>query len=147
MLRFELARVVLATIALAVALPAAATEYVVDSTVWIDGERSGSPRLVVESGTPATVEVAYGEVAWRMDVVVEAPMAEEGAASDAIWVRVGISERIDGEWIFLTDSMLGVRHGATGAFSVVESDVEIATPESARLYVEMTVSEVPADAD
>ncbi|NKI35828.1 hypothetical protein HFP89_11705 [Wenzhouxiangella sp. XN79A] len=132
-------------ILLTAALPAVATEYLVESRVWIDGELSGSPRLLVEADRAASIEVEQGDVAWRMSVVVEPPMAEEGAASDAIWVRVGISERIGEEWIFLTDSMLGVRRGATGSFSVVEPDIEIATPETARLFVEMTVTEAPAD--
>ncbi len=132
---------------LAAALPAAAENYIVDARIWIDGELSGTPRLVVMPGTPASVEVEQTDVAWRMNVVVEPPGVEEGAATDAIWVRVGISERVGEEWIFLTDSMLGVRRGATGNFSVVEPDVEIATPDNARLFVEMTVNESPADGD
>jgi hypothetical protein len=130
---------------LVVALPAAANDWVVDARIWIDGELSGTPRLVVMADTPASIEVDKGDVAWRMNFVVEPPKADEGAASDAIWVRVGISERVGEEWIFLTDSMLGVRRGATGNFSVVDPEVEIATPRNARLFVEMTVNEAPAD--
>lgn len=141
----RLARALLTLLVLAVALPAAANDYLVEAQVWIDGELSGTPRLLVQPDLPASIEVEQGDVAWRMSVVVESPEAREGAASDAIWVRVGISERVGDEWIFLTDSMLGVRQGATGSFSVVEPAVEIATRENARLFVELTVHEAPGE--
>jgi hypothetical protein len=130
---------------LAAALPAAANDFMVEAQVWIDGDLSGTPRLLVQPDVPASIEVEQGDIAWRMSVVVESPEEEEGAASDAIWVRVGISERIGDEWLFLTDSMLGVRRGATGSFSVVEPEVEIATRDNARLFVELTVHEAPND--
>ena len=121
---------------------ASATDYVVESSVWIDGELRGTPSVVVEADKEATIEMAQGETGWRMTLLVEPPMEHEGAARDAIWIRVGISERIDGEWEFLTDSMLGVRTGSTGSFSVVDPGVDAATPESARLYVELNARPV-----
>ncbi len=116
---------------------ASATDYVVESSVWIDGELRGTPTVVVESDKEATIEMAQGDTGWRMTLLVEAPMDHEGAAPDAIWIRVGISERIDGDWEFLTDSMLGVRTGATGSFSVVDPGIDAATPETSRLFVEL----------
>lgn len=141
----RLSGVLLSLIVLTAALPAVANDFMVEAQVWIDGELSGTPRLLVQPDVPASIEVEYGDVAWRMSVVVESPEAREGAASDAIWVKVGISERVGDEWIFLTDSMLGVRKGATGSFSVVEPDVEIATRDNARLFVELSVHEAPSD--
>lgn len=141
----RLVRAVLTLVVLVLALPAAANDFMVEARVWIDGELSGTPRLLVQPDVPASVEVEQGDIAWRMSVVVESPEAREGAASDAIWVKVGISERVGDEWIFLTDSMLGVRKGATGSFSVVAPDVEIATRDNARLFVELSVHEAPSD--
>lgn len=140
-------RILLVSLVLALGVPGAGTalaaDYQVEARVWIDGELRGTPAVLVESGREATIEMDQVRSAWRMSVLIESPGREEGAAADAIWIKVGISERIDGEWSFLTDSMLGVPAGKTGTFSVVEPGVETATPENARLYVE--ISATPAE--
>lgn len=130
---------------LALSAGASAETYLVEARVWIDGELRGEPSVLVESGTEATIEMNQAETGWRMNVLVEPPMAHEGAASDAIWIRVGISEQVDGDWVFLTDSILGVRNRQPGVFSVVGPDVETAAPDNARLYVELTAA--PADSN
>lgn len=121
------------------ATPVGADEFEIEAKVWIDGELRGSPMVIVEEGKEATIEMDQGDSGWRMSLLVEPPMAHEEASRDAIWIRVGLSERIDGEWVFLTDTMLGARFGQPAHISVV-GDAEDGEPvprEQARLLVEM----------
>lgn len=135
-------RILIVAIGMLVCGPALAADYQVQARVWINGELRGTPEVVVERGSEATIEMDQGRTAWRMNILVESPGSEEGATDDAIWIKVGISERVDGEWAFLTDSMLGVPAGKTGTFSVVDHGVETATPDNARLYVEISATPV-----
>lgn len=142
-------RTLLAACLLIASAAASAESYLVEAKVWIDGDLRGEPSVLVESGTEATIEMDQAGSGWRMNVLVEPPTVSEGAASDAVWLRIDISEQVDGEWEFLTDSMLGLRAGQTGSFSVVGTDTETATPENARLYVELSAAPVAnaAEAD
>lgn len=136
-----LIRILLAVLALAVGLPAVARDYEVAARIWIDGELRGTPTVVVEPDTDATIEAATGDSGWRMDLRIEPALDAEGAEPDAVWIRVGISEKVDGQWQFLTDTMLGTRLGTPGQFSVVEDagDEGRTVPrEEAALFVELT---------
>ncbi|MDX1626063.1 MAG: hypothetical protein R3323_06080 [Wenzhouxiangellaceae bacterium] len=113
--------------------------YEVSASVWIDGELRGRPSLVVEPGVEGTIEVGRPGGGWRLRVLVEPPAEVEGAAEGALWLTLGLEERVDGEWEFLTDSMLGIPPGRRGSVSVVEEGVQTASPENARLYVDVEV--------
>lgn len=133
--------------ALLVAASVSADEFEIETRVWIDGELRGSPMVVVEDGKEGTVEVAQGDSGWRMSLMVEPPMAHEQASRDAIWIRVGLSERIEGEWVFLTDTMVGARFGQPARISVVDN-AEDGTPvpeEQARVLVELSARPVSPD--
>ena len=140
-------RILLFLLALTAATAASAVDYRVDARVWIDGTLRGEPSVVVESASEATIEMVQGDTGWRMTVLVEPPMEHEGAGVDAIWIRVGISELVDGEWEYLTDSMLGVQAGSTASFSVVDPGVETATTDNARLFVELSASPIEASTE
>lgn len=120
-------------------------QYSVKTKVWMDGELRGTPELVVQAESDAMIENRSGDDAWRMHVLIEAPDESENAMDGAIWIKLGIEQEADGEWEFLTDTMLGLPPGQTGSISVVDEGVEIATPENANLFVEVTVQPV-ADA-
>ena len=122
-------------------------QYLVKTKVWMDGELRGEPELLVEADKEATVTLEFNQGgAWRMDVLVEAPGEFENAMEGAIWLKLTIAEEVDGEWEFLTDTMLGMPPGQTGSISVVGEGVESATPENSNLFVEVTV-EAMADAE
>ena len=148
-------RVVIAAFLIAVPLlapaqlaPAAAVEeslYRVESAVWCSGELRGEPELVLRPGVPGVFEIHSPDSSWRLSVEVEPPGASEGAP-DALWFKVGIEQQVDGQWQFLTDTMLGTPLGRPGVITVVEEGDHGSGPETAPLYVEMTASRIDFDA-
>ena len=124
----------------------APAKYRIEATVWSGGELRGRPELILTPGTPGRFEIHGPESSWRVAVDVEPPTPGENADPDALWFRVGIEQRIDGEWVFLTDTMLGTPLGRPGRISVVEdaegeSEAE-PEPEDAALYLELTAEAV-----
>lgn len=119
-------------------------KYRIEATVWSGGELRGRPELILTPGTPGRFEIHGPDSSWRIGVDVEPPSPTENADPDALWLRVGIEQRIDGEWEFLTDTMLGTPLGRPGRISVVEdSEGEAAArPEDAALYLELTAEAV-----
>ncbi|WP_147306651.1 MULTISPECIES: hypothetical protein [unclassified Wenzhouxiangella] len=109
----------------------------VEMELWIEGEQRGTPMLVVEPGEPATVEVsdATGESGWKIELLVDPPIASEGAPVGSIWLNLAVQERREGEWELLTDSLLGVREGRTGTMTLVESGVDEATRENSLVHL------------
>jgi len=148
-------RVVIAAFLIAVPLlapaqlaPAATVEeslYRVESAVWCSGELRGEPELVLRPGVPGVFEIHSPDSSWRLSVEVEPPGASEGAP-DALWFKVGIEQQVDGQWQFLTDTMLGTPLGRPGVITVVEEGDQGSGPETAPLYVEMTASRIDSDA-
>jgi len=148
-------RVVIAAFLIAVPLlapaqlaPAATVEeslYRVESAVWCSGELRGEPELVLRPGVPGVFEIHSPDSSWRLSVEVEPPGASEGAP-DALWFKVGIEQQVDGQWQFLTDTMLGTPLGRPGVITVVEEGDQGSGPETAPLYVEMTASRIVSDA-
>jgi len=148
-------RVVIAAFLIAVPLlapaqlaPAATVEeslYRVESAVWCSGELRGEPELVLRPGVPGVFEIHSPDSSWRLSVEVEPPGASEGAP-DALWFKVGIEQQVDGQWQFLTDTMLGTPLGRPGVITVVEEGDQGSGPETAPLYVEMTASRIVTDA-
>lgn len=131
----------------ALAETVAPTEYRVEAEVWSGGELRGRPELVLTPGTPGRFEIHGPDSSWRIGVDVEAPSPSEKADPDALWLKVGIEQRVDGEWVFLTDTMLGTPLGRPGRISVVEgSEGEAeARPEDAALYLELTAEAVQSE--
>jgi len=119
------------------ALAAEARQYMVEMALWIDGEQRGTPMVVVSPDEPASVVVSdpAGEGGWKVEVLVDPPVASEGAPAGAIWLNLAVHERRDGEWELLADTLLGVPEGREGVLSVVDSGVEQATPENSRVYL------------
>jgi len=112
--------------------------YTIESAVWCSGELRGEPELDLIPGVPDTFEIHSQNSSWRLSVEVDEAAETEGAASESLWFKVGIEQRVDGEWEFLTDTMLGTPLGKPGIITVVEDGEEDSSPESAPLYVELT---------
>lgn len=117
-------------------------QYMVEMTLWIDGEQRGTPVVIVEPDSPASVEVSdeAGHGGWKIELLVEPPAASEVAPAGATWLNLTIFEQRDGEWEPLADSLLGVREGRTGTMSVVEADGEPATPKNSLVHLSAQVS-------
>ena len=115
-----------------------APRYKIESAVWCSGELRGRPELLLSPGVPGTFEIDGPESDWRLSVEVETPGQAEGAAPDSLWFKVGIEQLVDGQWEFLTDTMLGTPVGKPGIVTVVGNDDSEAGPKSAPLYVELT---------
>ncbi|MFO7764519.1 MAG: hypothetical protein R6V61_12395 [Wenzhouxiangellaceae bacterium] len=123
----------------------APTRYKVDSAVWCSGELRGEPELLLSPGVPDTFEIDGPESSWRLSVEVETPGRAEGAEPDSLWFKVGIEQLVDGQWEFLTDTMLGTPLGKPGIVTVVGDDDADSGPESAPLYVELTARRIDPD--
>ncbi|MEX2498370.1 MAG: hypothetical protein WD397_05795 [Wenzhouxiangellaceae bacterium] len=122
-----------------------APTYVIDSAVWCSGELRGEPELTLAAGIPGTFEIHSPESSWRLSVEVEAPGETEGAAPESLWFKVGIEQRVDGEWEFLTDTMLGTPLGKPGIITVVDDGEQDSSPKTAPLYVELTARRVDGE--
>lgn len=119
--------------------------YRVETAVWSEGQLRGEPELELEAGKAGRFVVRSPESGWRIGVEVEPPAEHEQADPEALWLKVGIEQWIDGEWVFLTDTMLGTPAGEPGRISVVEDDPggETVGAEDARLYIELTARPLP----
>ncbi len=115
--------------------------YMVDMTLWIDGEQRGTPVVVVEPGAPASVEVSNPSGGgWKIELLVEPPAASEAAPAGATWLNLTIYEQRDGQWEPLADSLLGVREGRAGTMSVVEAGDKPATPRNSLVHLSVQLS-------
>lgn len=142
-------RIVLALVAalvLAAAMPlAAATDaprYRIEASVRCGGELRAQPRLILAAGEPESFEVEADDRRWRLSVEVEEPSATEGANPDALWLRVGIEEWIEGEWDPLTDTMIGTPLGRPGRVSVADPGEEDLPSSEVSLYVELVATRI-----
>lgn len=146
-MRFFVALVLLAAVpGLATALAAPGdtldgTRYRVETEVWCSGQLRGEPELLLKAGVPGTFEIHSPDSSWRLSVEVEPPQAYEGAP-DALWFKVGVEQRVDGQWEFLTDTILGTPLGTPGVITVVENAEQESNPKTASLYVELTARRV-----
>ena len=122
-----------------------APRYRIESAVWCFGELRGRPELQLSPGVPGTFEIDGPDSSWRLSVEVETPAQSEGAAPDSLWFKVGIEQMVDGQWEFLTDTMLGTPVGKPGIVTVVDDEPD-SGPKSAPLYVELTATR-PAESD
>jgi len=122
------------------------TQYRVQSAVWCSGQLRGEPELLLEAGKPGQFEIDSPESSWRLRVEVEAPGTHEGAGPDSLWFKVGIDQKVDGDWEFLTETMLGVPPGRPGRITVAapadSGEVVDTSRENAPLYVELSAEPV-----
>lgn len=117
-----------------------APRYRIESAIWCSGELHGQPELLLSPGVPGTFEIdgPEPESSWRLSLEVEPPGEAEGASPDSVWFEVGIEQMVDGQWEFITNTMLGTPMGKPGSVVVVEHDDPDVDPKSAPLYVELT---------
>ncbi|NBB93170.1 MAG: hypothetical protein GVY32_08385 [Gammaproteobacteria bacterium] len=109
------------------ASPAQAAErYMIEMALWIEGSKRGEPMLIVEPGEPAEISSTdpEGENGWRIELEVEPPAPIDGGAGGAIWLHLSIHRLVDGNWQYLTHSMLGVPEGESNTLSVASGDGE-----------------------
>jgi len=123
-----------------------APRYAIESAVWCSGELRGEPELVLSPGVPDTFEIHSPDSSWRLSVEVDPPGESEGAIAESLWFKVGIEQRVDGRWEFLTDTMLGTPLGEPAIITVVEQGAQESGPETAPLYVEMIASRIDPEA-
>ncbi|HKL53217.1 MAG TPA: hypothetical protein VJ902_04610 [Wenzhouxiangellaceae bacterium] len=119
-----------------------APRYAIESAVWCSGQLRGEPELLLRPGIPGTFEIHSPDSSWRLSVEVDTPDESEGAIAESLWLKVGIEQRIDGRWEFLTDTMLGTPLGKPGIISVVEQGEHDSSRDTAPLYVEMTAQRI-----
>lgn len=111
--------------------------FLVEMELWLNGEKHGTPMVIVPAGEEASVSQVSkdGETGWRIELEVEEPAAYEQAPGNALWLHFGIQEKIEGEWEHLADTMMGVPEGRTATMSVVEGEVGEATPDNSIVYL------------
>lgn len=125
-----------------VALAAEDASYMVDMKLWIEGELRGEPLVVARSAEPASVRIGgeQGKAGWRVEVLVEPRIAAEQGRAGAIWLNVSVFEQRDGEWNYLTDSLLGLPEGKTGSMSMTRTGDQPEKPQDSRVYLEVEVA-------
>ncbi len=116
--------------------------YRVDTAVWCSGDLRGQPVMTMAPGEPETFTINAGETRWRLKVEVEPSAESEGAIGGAVWLRVDIEQEVDGEWEFITDTIIGTPLGQPGRITLVGDSEEESTPTMAPLYVELTTTRV-----
>jgi hypothetical protein len=123
--------------ALAPLAASAAEGYEISARVWIEGELRGTPTITVLEDSEARIAVG-GEDGWRLSVRVEAPLADEGADPDGLWMTVGLDRKVPEGWQHLTETLIGTPLGKPGRISVVAPDAPAdADPKQAQLHVEL----------
>lgn len=126
---------------------ALAEQFLIEAELWLDGEKQGTPTLIVDGGSMASIGPTDDEGAelWRLEVEVEPAESHILSPGDALWVHVGVHQKLDGEWEHLADSILGVPEGQTATLSVVDGDAE-SSPETAAVYLRIKTSRMrPAE--
>jgi len=119
-----------------------AAHYLISFELWMHGEPVDAPRMIVEAGQPASMEMDGPRGHWRIEAEVERPAANEYAPDDALWLHLAVHERVDGEWEVLADTMLGVPEGQPATFSVVEGEIDEPSPEDSLMFLRATTSRV-----
>lgn len=134
-----------ACLAASLAAAQAPERFLVESSLWLDGEAQTVPVLVVTAAEPGLLlPETVSEGGWRMEVQAR-PVDDPLSPSDSLWIEVTLSLFEDGQWLPLIDSMLGVPEGETATLSVVEEGQQ-ASPETAQVYLQLKTSRLrPAD--
>ena len=116
------------------------TRFLIEMELWLHGEQHGEPIMIVEAGSPASIEQSNDHTGWRIEIEVEKPAPHERAPGGALWLHVGVHERVDGEWDLLADSILGVPEGQPATLSLVEGEVSEPSPENSIVFLQATTS-------
>jgi hypothetical protein len=114
----------------------------IESTVWCSGELRAQPRLNLVAGETGEFEIDGDGTRWRLRVELEPTSVAEGPDPDSVWLKVGIEEQVDGEWEFLTDTMVGTPLGEPGRVSVSGPGEEDLPSSAASLYVELVATRI-----
>lgn len=117
-----------------------ASRYELRMQVWCAGELRGEPTLVLAPGRPEAAIAEGGGNRWRLRVEVEETTPAELTDPDSVWLKVSIEQEVDGEWSFITDTMLGTRLGEIGRITVLGAEDNEDSVPNAPLYVELTAS-------
>jgi hypothetical protein len=124
-------------------------QFLIDSELWLDGERHELPALVISENDPGFLletdeEGRVEEGGWRLEVSAD-PLDDPLALSEAIWLNVRLSLYEAGEWEPVLDSMLGVPEGEYSTLSVSGPDA-IPSPETSEVYLRLLASRLrPGD--
>lgn len=140
-------KVMVALMSLGLAAQVLAEQYLIEAELWLDGEKQGTPTLVVNAGSPASIARLDddGSDSWRLEVEVESADSHILSPGDALWVNVSVHQSVNGRWEHLADSILGVPEGQTATLSVVDGDAE-SSPETAAVYLRIKTSRMrPAE--
>lgn len=144
-------RILLAGLLACSMLPAHAVDkllnkYRIDTAVWCSGELCGQPVLELAPGEVKTFTINADDSRWRLSVEVEPTSETEGALGQAVWLRIDIEQEVDGEWDFITDTIIGTPLGQAGRVTVVGHEQDEFSPRLAPLFVELVTSRVePAE--
>ncbi|MFP4208026.1 MAG: hypothetical protein ACLFSC_05155 [Wenzhouxiangella sp.] len=117
---------------------AADEQFFVEAELWIDGVQRGTPNLLVEPNSEASLAIAGPDQVWRLTVKVE-PVEDAYAPANTLWMHLGVDQRTGDGWEELTDSLLGVPEGEWATLSVVEGEAE-STAETAAVYLRVRAS-------
>ncbi len=125
-------------------------QFLVESSLWIDGQAQQVPAMVVQSRepgllTPMAADGSLIEGDWRLQVEVE-PADDPLALSESLWVYVTVDQFVNGDWENLIDSILGVPEGEVSALSV-NGDDGPHDPATAQLYLEIRTSRLRPASD
>lgn len=118
-------------------------QFLVESTLWLDGQVQHVPAMVVKAQEPGLLmptapDGGVSEGSWRLQVEVE-PVDDPLVPTESLWVNVTIDQFEDGVWTNLSDSLLGVPEGETATLSVDDGD-NAPDPTTAQLYLEIRTS-------
>lgn len=118
-------------------------QFLVESSLWLDGQPQQVPAMVVRSQEPGFLmptESDDGIVdgSWRLQVEVE-PADDPLALTDSLWIYVTVDQFADGDWENLADSILGVPEGEVSTLSVSGDDGRH-DPATAHVYLEIRTS-------
>jgi len=118
-------------------------QFLVETTLWLEGQARQVPAMVVKAREPAFLMPAAedGSVSdgnWRLQVEVD-PVDDPLIPTDSLWVNITIDRFENGTWENLTDSMLGVPEGEIATLSVVDGD-NAPDPTTAQVYLEIRTS-------
>ncbi len=118
-------------------------QFLVESTLWLEGQSQPVPAMVVKAREPGFLMPAaeggsVSDGSWRLQVEVDL-VDDPLIPTDSLWVTVTIDQFEDGAWENLIDSMLGVPEGEIATLSVVDGD-NASDPATAHVYLEIRTS-------
>jgi len=120
-----------------------AEQFLIESELWLNGERQQVPVMVVGENEPGFLlntndQGRVEEGGWRLEFT--ANLADDPLnLSDALWVNVLLSVFESDSWNPVLDSMLGVPEGEFSSLSV-GTEGEESSPENAEIFLRLRTS-------